>query len=248
MTHGEILTAFQNQGCQAYQAQLAADFLCEDSARHHLLLTPAGLRKVLVASQIVKFMAEHCQTRRVLVVAPSAFCMLWRSRLEQQALPMPVKLVYGRDFRQPNDFLTEPAVMIVPCDTAIRADIRTTLAASDWDFVILAEVQERSRCQPMGLYLEMLATSHIQRSLLISDSPIEPAKHQPCAAFPDFQVTDWFGELPDWDGQVIELPPVRWRVLEYARSEDETHFHRLVHDQFEKPGSTHCPLAMRQDS
>ena len=224
------------------QAQLAADFLCEDSARHHLLLTPAGLRKVLVASQIVKFMAEDSQTRRVLVVAPSAFCMLWRSRLEQQTLPMPVILVYGRQFRQANDFLTEPAVVIVPCDTAIREDIRTALAASDWDLVILAEVQERSRCQPMRLYLEMLAASHVHRSLLISDSPIEPPEHRPCAAFPDFQVTDWFSELSDWDGQLIELPSVRWRVLEYARSEDETHFHRLVQGQYEQTELAHNPF------
>lgn len=246
MNRGAILTAFQKQGCQAYQAELAADFLEDASAPHHLLLTPAGLGKVLIAARIVKFMTVHCRTRRVLVVAPSAFCMLWRSRLEGQSLPMPVKLMYGRDFRQATATAgspsTEEAVAIVPCDTAVSSDVRRALAATSWDLVILAEVQRRSRCQPLGLYQEMLAANALKRSLLISDATIEYPEGQTCDAFPDFQVTNWFGQLPDWDGQMIELPPVRWRVLEYTRSNDEIHFQQLVQQQLKQTHSTHSPF------
>ncbi len=249
MNRGEIRKAFREQGSQAYQADLAADFFAEESAPHHLLLTPAGLGKVLIASQIAKFLVEHRQAKRILVIAPSAFCMLWRSRLEQQSLSIPVRLLYWRDFREMvADRKAEESawpgaeVAIVPCDTARRADVRNAMAASRWDLVIVAEVQPRSRCQALGPYKEMLAAGAVDRSLLISDTPIEPPSNRADVSAPDFQITDWFGDLADWEGRAIELPPVKWRVLEYTRSEREAHVHRLLTEQLEQNRSTQDPF------
>ena len=249
MSREAILKTFRDQGCQAYHADLAADFLCDQSAPHHLLVTPAGLGKVLIASQIAKFMVEHRLTRRILVIAPSPFCMLWRSRLEEQTLSIPVKLVYGRDFREleadtkiGESPWTDSVVAIVPCDTATRPMVRRALTTTQWDMVIIAEVQPRSRCQALGPYLQMLEADAIGRSLLISDAPVEPPLDGGQHPVPDFHITDWFGELSDWDGQSIELPPVKWRVLEYARSDRELHFHQLLSEQLERTESTHSPF------
>ena len=249
MSREAILKTFRGQGCQAYHADLAADFLCDQSAPHHLLVTPAGLGKVLIASQIAKFMVEHRQAHRILVIAPSPFCMLWRSRLEEQALSIPVKLVYGRDFREyeADDKIGESpwsdsVVAIVPCDTATQPMVRGVLATTHWDMVIIAEVQPRSRCQSLGPYLQMLEADAVDRSLLISDAPIELPPDREQSPIPDFHVTNWFGELTDWDGRFIELPPVKWSVLEYTRSERELHFHQLVRDQFERSQATRSPF------
>ncbi len=123
MSRETILKAFREQGCRAFQAELAADFLCEDSAPHHLLVTPAGLRKVQVVSQIVNFMVEHGQARRVLVMAPAAFCMLWRTRLEEGTSSVRVELVHTRGLRELEASLPpdgapwpEAVVAIVPGD------------------------------------------------------------------------------------------------------------------------------------
>lgn len=249
MNRGEIRKAFREQGSQAYQADLAADFLAEKSAPHHLLLTPAGLGKVLIASQIAKFLVDHRQAKRILVIAPSAFCMLWRSRLEQQALPIPVRLLYSRDFREMFDGSRAEKsawpgaeVAIVPCDTARRAEVRNAMAASRWDLVIVAEVQPRSRCQALGPFMEMLAAGAIDRSLLISDTPIQPPSDGTEVSVPDFHITDWFGDLADWDGHAIDLPPVKWRVLEYMRTEREAHVHRLLAEQLEQNRSAQDPF------
>jgi len=53
MSRESILQAFRERGCHAYQADLAATFLAEDSSPHHLLITPAGLGKVSISSLIV---------------------------------------------------------------------------------------------------------------------------------------------------------------------------------------------------
>ena len=254
MNRQAITGVFREQGCHAYQAKLAADFLDEGSPRHHLLVTPAGLGKVLIASQIAGFMVKQRQARRILVVAPSPFCMLWRSRLEGQSLPVPVQLMYGRDFREapadPTKARTpwpESVIAVVPCDTATKPDIQDTLAASHWDLVILAEVQGHSRCQSVGLYQQMHSAQAIERSLLISDSPIELSTVSAQASLPEFHVTNWFDELADWDGQTIELPPVKWKVLEYTRSEPEVRFHRLVQEQLERSDSVHSPFRFQTE-
>ncbi len=249
MTRETILGTFRKWGCHAYQAELAADFLAEDSESHHLLLTPAGLGKVLIASRIVQFMAEHGDARRVLVIAPSAFCMLWRARLEQFVSTIPVKLLYGTAFRDPVSGApasgvdeSEPTVAVIPCDTATRADVRDWLASSDWDMVILAEVQTHSRCQPLDLYRQMLANGRISRSLLIAASPLEFDGEDSAAPLPDFHVTDWSGDLVDWDGNTIELAPICWRVLEYARSDSEVYFLNLLHEQLGQSCSSDGPF------
>ena len=249
MSRDAILRTFREQGCQAYQAEFAADFLDEGATSHQFLLTPAGLGKVLIASQIARFMAEQGTAHRILVVAPSAFCMLWRSRLEGQSMPIPVQLLYGRDFAEKAEDATtstppwsDSIAAIVPCDTAISPDVRNTLAACHWDLVILAEVHGRSRCQPLGLYRQMLAAGSIDRSLLIGDVLLDPVHVPSHASLPNFRVTNWFEELTDWDGRAIELPPVRWRVLPYTRSEPEVHFHQLVREQLEEASSTQSPF------
>lgn len=245
MTRETILGAFRAWGCHAYQAELAADFLGEDAAPHHLLATPAGLGKVLIASQIVKFMVERKQTGRVLVVAPSAFCMLWRSRLEELVPQVPVKLMYGRTFREAAEdepLQNEPIVAIVPCDTAVRPDVRTILASASWDMVIMAEVQPHSRCRSLGLYRQMLSAGTVRRSLLIGPAPLDPAQKGEEAPLPDFQVTNWLGELSDWEGSAIELPPIKWRVTEYTRHEREVQFLHLLQEQLGQAQPAHSPF------
>jgi hypothetical protein len=254
MTWETILGAFRERDCHAYQAELAADFLCEASAPHHLLVTPAGLGKVLIASRIVECMVEQGQTRRVLVIAPSAFCMLWRSRLEQSVSAIPVRLMFGTAFREPTTYAaadgspwTEPIVAIVPCDTAMRGDVRGSLASTHWDMVILAEVQSHGRCQPLDLYRQMLAGGRIDRSLLIAALPLEPDSADEKAPLPEFHVTDWSGDLSDWDGNTIDLPPIQWRVVEYARSEQEVCFLNLLREQFEQSCVTSSPFRFQTE-
>lgn len=249
MTRETILEAFRERGCHAYQAEFAADFLREGSASHHLLVTPAGLGKVLVGSQIIKFMVEHGQARRVLVIAPSAFCMLWRSRLADCPSSVPVQLVHSRAFGELQASVApdgspwpKSIVAIVPCDTATRAVVRETLASVCWDMVIVAEVHSASRCRSLEVYQEMLAGGAIGRSMLIGAAPLEPRIDEGPSSCPEFEVTNWLTDVADWDGASIELPAVQWRVLEYRRTEHEVGFLKLLQEQLQQLSSTPSPF------
>ncbi len=249
MTRETTLKTFRDRGCHAYQAELAADFLDEGSAPHHLLVTPAGLGKVLIASQIVRAMIEQGQARRVLVVAPSAFCMLWRSRLESFSPSVPVKLVHLQVFRELEASAAsngspwpESIVAIVPCDAAARPALRKSLASVSWDLVIVAEVQSHSRCRPLEVYQEMLAGGAIQRSLLISAAPLKSMNERGHASCPEFQVTNWQRDLSDWDGNRIELSPAKWRVLEYVRGDHEVAFLDLLQEQLQELSDVRSPF------
>ncbi len=198
-------------------------------------------------------MVKEGAARRVLVIAPSAFCMLWRARLEQFVSAVPVKLCYGTTLCDPcfeqsagGSGRPHPVVAIIPSDAAMRAEVRSSLAASRWDMVILAEVQSRARCQPLDLYRQMYASGRIARSLLIAASPLDTgAEHE--TRLPKFHVTDWSGDLLDWDGNTIQLPPVRWQILEYCRSEEEIQFLNLLHEQHERSSLVGGPFRFETD-
>jgi len=245
MTRETIRKTFWEWGCHAFQAVLAADFLHEEAAPHHFLITPPGLGRVLIASQIVRHLVDHQQARRVLVVTPSPIGMLWRSRLQSLVTQVPVQFMYVRAFRELSaaaEPWREPIVAIVPCDTARRPEVQKALVSASWDVVILAEVQADSRYRPLDLYRQMLAAGSVKRSLLIGAAPLLQTGSDDPNPLPAFHVTDWQGEISDWSGNTIELPEVTWRVAEYTRSDQEVNFLRLVQARLNQSLETDGPF------
>jgi ATP-dependent helicase HepA len=245
VTRERILSAFRDQGRRAYQAEFAAEFLREDSARHHLLVAPGGLGKAVTSALVANHMVEHRQARRILVLAPTASAVMWQARFRDRLAAPPVVLVHSRAYRELEAGASpdgspwpEAIAAIVPTDVAVRPGISRSLAAVHWDLVILGELHPDPNRQPTALLRHMLAQGVIGRSLLITATPLpalewllDPVGGEQQALWPEFQITKWLGELPDWDGKRIALPPVQWKVLDYTRSEDEARFLSLLQEQ-----------------
>lgn len=260
MTRETILTAFREQGCHAHQAEFAADFLRADSPPHHLLVSPDGLGKVFTCCLIARYMVEHGRARRLLVVAPSAVAVMWRSRLEGLSKTLPVALVHARAYRQlkanaPDGPPWPGAIAaIVPADAAKNPAIRADLAAVRWDLVIDVASHLHPQWEPVGLLRHMYSEDAAARSLLISPVPwttpqgqLQPVQGKSPPPCPEYRVTEWLGILPDWDGKRVAPAPLTWKKVRYRRSREEVAFLDLLKQAAGELRASGSPLSFQTE-
>ena len=261
MLRETIRNAFRERGCQAYQADFAAEFLSEGSAQHHLLVTPNGLGKVRSVSLIANRMVEEGRARRVLVIVPGACARLWQAQLERYVSDVPVKFLHTQAFREIQEATAaegspwpEAIVAIVPGDAAVKAPLMHALLSAQWDLLVLAETRPRLEYRVSELFQQLLAQGVLARSIVIAgrsnlwpQDAIEYGVERPRAAAPKFHVTDWFGELADWNGRTVTAKPVSWSVRDYCRNDAEVAFLRMLQEQLGEVTESRSPFRFQTD-
>ena len=261
MLRDTIRKAFREHGCQAYQADFAAEFLSEGSAQHHLLVTPNGIGKVRSTSLIANRMVEDGHARRILVIVPGACARLWQARLETCASDVPIEFLHTQAFREIHQGTLaegspwpEAIVAVVPGDAAVKAPLMPAILSVQWDLLVLAETRPRLEFRVSELYRQLLVQDALTRSIVIADRSslwtqenAESAVEGSQAASPKFHVTDWFGELADWNGRTVTSKPVAWEVRDYCRSDAEVKFLEMLQEQLREATERQSPFRFQTD-
>ena len=261
MLRETIRKAFQQHGCHAYQADFAADFLSEGAAQHHLLVTPSGLGKIRSVSLIASRMVEDGHAGRILVIVPGAFARLWQAQLETHVARIPVKFLHTQAFQETQSGKAseglpwpETIVAVVPGDAAVKAPLMPSLLSGQWDLLILAETRPRLEYPVSKLYRQLFAQGALARSIVIADrSSLWTTEHNEFAversriASPKFHVTDWSGELADWNGRTITTKAVVWETRDYRRTDVEVRFLKMLQEQLRELNERHSPFHFHTD-
>lgn len=261
MLRDTIRKAFRQHGCHAYQADFAADVLSERAAQHHLLVTPSGLGKVRSVSLIAGKMAEGSRARRILIIVPGAFARLWQAQLETHVADVPVKFLHTRAFREIHKGAIakgspwpEAIVAVVPGDAAVKAPLSPAILSVQWDLLVLAETRPRLEYPMSVLYRQLLAQGALARSIVIVDrsslwnqDPSGFAGELPQAASPKFHVTDWSGELADWDSRTVPTKPVTCEIRDYCRADAEVRFLGMLQERLRGLSERQSPFHFHTD-
>ena len=239
-----LINKFREQGCRAYQAEFAAEFLRPDAAHYQLLAAPVGSGKFYVASRIVPYMLGHEMVRRILVLTPSALAQAWHASLAGTCGTVPNIVISRQSYRElvaetpvGESPWPQPIIAIAPIDTAKQSDIAESLAEVHWDLVIIDEAHRLSGPQRMAMLERLISGKAVGRLLLMTATPFPlfspfVDKHEEpfTSLLPDLSITNWLAGLRDWDGGLIATRPVQWVTVEYRRGSDELAFLQILQD------------------
>ena len=241
MKREELLTLFRSRGLAAWQANFAASFLEPDSGTFHLLAAPVGSGKTHVARAIVaELMAE--EAKRILVLSPNMMlCEQWTARLREGSL-VPVSLLTRRELREleaqvpiGESPLQQTGIYVISLGLARQDDIANQLSAIEWDLIIVDEAHQLAAPMAATLLDRLSGANVVRRLLLISSTPpptleswIRPSPEQPIRLPTPLVITNWYGELKNWDSSVVQRPALRWNIYPYRRSPEEVSYLSLL--------------------
>jgi superfamily II DNA or RNA helicase len=237
MSEQELLAELGNRGLRAWQANFVASFLNADPSAVQLLAAPPGTGKMFAAVTVVRELADR-GAKRILVLTPAILCEAWRTRVAEAQSQLPVYSVTRREYREME--ATVPlgqspwsvnGVFVISQDFAKQPDIVTGLSAVVWDLIVVDEAHRFVARQRSALLEQLVTAGVVRRLLLMSATPLpaldswlRPSPAQPSPLSPPLAVTSWYGVLKNWDGSVVELPRVHWKVVRYTRGADEVRF------------------------
>ena len=234
MNHQELLASLQGRGLFAWQATFIASFLETDSTPFHLLTAPPGTGKTYASVAIAAELVAR-RAKRMLALPPASLCEEWSERLRDAQSEIPVLLVTRQVFREMEAALpigqspwNAENIYVISQDLAKQSDLAKGLSAAEWDLVIVDEAHRFAAPQRAALLNKLISSDLVRRLLLLSATPL-PALEPWLRPSPDQQVqfraplvvTNWYGELKNWDGSTVERPRVELSVFSYTRNADE---------------------------
>jgi superfamily II DNA or RNA helicase len=235
MSSHDLLSRLRERGLKAWQAEFAQSFVKDGATPFQVLVSPPGTGKSRTTAALVAELFRG-ETRRVLVLAPSEVCSVWGLTFRMVEPELTVRVVARKSYREleaaspvGGSPWAQVGVYVLSQDFAKLDQIATSLCTADWDLVIVDEAHQSVSPLRAALFGRLINGGRTKRLLMLlsvrttSFDTWLTGLVDSSSPYP-ISVSQWAGRLKDWDGAVVERPPVSLEVVPYTRGQDEIDF------------------------
>jgi hypothetical protein len=228
----EIEGFLRSRGLLPHQVDIGSQFLADESMAHYELVMPVGTGKTTLAVAIISYAFTHEGFEHVIVLVPAPLRATWQTIMEREraaagnswrllVLDHGSYLELDSAVRSGGSMWPARCAVLVSVDLAKQASIAASILGSHWDLLVADDCHAVAG-QRRQLIENLLDTSHVRRSLLLTSTPGRRVK-----GTSRFVVKD--SDLLNWEGQpIFPRLEIRTITLTYKRTLDEVGFFRAA--------------------